>query len=709
MLKTADNVLTVATPFGGCGGGALGAQRAVGRFRGLSGSVRLLGGYDFSAYACKAFEYLTGVEQTCADATALTADDIRRMWGPVAPYAVVSSPPCVGATPLISHKKAATERYVEMNGLMLPSTQTILEAYGPDLLDLPAVFLFENVPGLGNDKRGGKTLKALCALLTSYGYVIHKGHHNARHIGNGAQNRIRLLIVARNPARMPVFLYKPPHRKGLVVGDVLGPLPLPDDPAGGPMHRTTAKMSFLNRLRLWAIPAGKDWRALREQGDAVALKPSKARFKGSLGVLAADQPSGAVTGEAAPSTGAYNVSAQVPVDLVPQAGNENLHTNKYVVVPWDGTAGAVTTATRIGSGAPGVAQPIDLATADSAFHHGAGPGRWGVLAPVDAASTVTSNARINTGPFSVAAAVPVDLVPEKACFPAGYGVLAKDQPSRTIKSTASVGCGAYAIADDVPQPLNLALNCAPRAGSYGVQAFEDPSKVVIAHAKVDNSTAAVADPRPAPRYVILSCEQVEQIVRGEVRVPFAIVDPENPGEALAIVDDLKKPAYRVVREERGRGQHRRIVERREPVPVVLVSRDGMWHREMTTLELAVLQQFPWMHNGVALDFGGGPTAQRKVIGNAIPPTVMEAIFGQIIISDLASKQSFFLSPSDWEVWVDGLRREGYEVISAGHGPIHLGGGVVLDDGAVMKTKARKAKRAKPPNKNRRTYHAHAHA
>lgn len=560
---------------------------------------------------------------------------------------------CVGATALISHAKANTDHYVEMNGLMLPSTRAILEAYGPDPRRLPAFFVFENVPGLGSDKRGGKMLKALCALLTAYGYVIHRGHHNARHIGGGAQNRVRLLIIARNVTRAPVFLYKPPHLDGLVVGDVIGPLPLPDDPRGGPMHRTTRRMSFLNRLRLWAIEAGKDWRSLRDQRDGRG------------------------------------------VDLLPQADNPNLHENKYVVVPWNGTAKAVTTATRVGSGAQSVAQPVDMVPGKEPFR-----GAYGVVSALGPAGAVIGNARPSTGPYSVAAPVPVDLVPAKDCFDAGYGVLAKGQPSRAIASTSAVGCGAYAVADDVPrEPIQLELGCEPHAGAYGVQRFDDAGRTVLAQGSIDNTAAAVADPRETPRYVILACEQVERIVSGEIPIPFAILDPAHPDEPLAIVDDLRKPAFRIVRSISKRG---RVTERREPVTVVLISKDGTWHRELTTLELAALQDFPWMHKGAPLDFGGGTTEQRGIVGNAIPCKVMEAVFRQILISSMASAQSFFLSPSDWSVWVQGLRDDGYEVIDAGHRPLDFGGGFVLDDGATIQRPVKKKTKGKRRPPMRRT-------
>ena len=711
----ASNVYTVVTPFGGCGGGAYGAQKAHTKFRGLSGSVKLLGGYDYDQYACDAFKYLTGVHEHCCDARALTPEDIHAMWGKTAPWSIVSSPPCVGATSLISHEKASTDHYREMNSLMLPSTRTILEAYGPDPENLPAFWIFENVPGLASDKRGGRMLRDLFALFKSYGcYAIHVGTHNARHVGGGAQNRVRLLIIVRNTKRVPVFLYKPPHQDGSVIADVLGGLPLPDDPRGGPMHTTTRRMSFLNRLRLWAIPAGKDWRALRDRRDQLAMKVAEGAHANLYRVADDGDAAPVVTCASRPGGGALSVADhRTPIDLTPQASNANLHANKYTMVPWNGVAKAIVTATRVGSGAQGVAQPVDLTT--EAFR-----GSYGVLATSDAAPTVKANSFPTTGPYSLAAPVPdpINLVPMKECQPSCYGVLDKHHQSRTVKSTSnSVGNGAYAIADDVPrQPLDLALSCECRAGSYGVQGFTDPSKTVIAWARVDNSPGAVADPRNGePRYVILTCDQVEQIVSGVVPVPFAIVDPEAPAVPLAIVDDLRKPAWRPRLETvPAKGKQPATTKTvREPVTVVLISPDGTWHRELTTLELAALQHFPTQHNGAPLDFGGSTTNQRKIVGNAIPSGVMEAVFGQILTSSLASAQAFFLSPSNWDVWVQGLRDDGYEVADASR-PHHIGGGVVLHDGALAaprrrRRKTKKAKLARRPLTKKISQNHAAHA
>ena len=339
------NYFSVICPFGGAGGGGFGFQNATRTFRGVKGGFKLLGGFDNWPYAAGVFEYLTGVEEVVLDARQMTGADYVRLYGPTAPRVVFTSPPCVAATKLVTNKKASTPAYVEMNRLLLTNTLTMFEAWpdGPDFV------LVENVPNILTKERGADMLQEWCDLMRSRNYAIHVGTHNARHIGNLGQNRERLLIIARHQEKVPVFLYKPPHTPGRTLGDVVGPLPLPDDPAGGPMHGMTRGMSFRNRLRLWKIEAGRDWRSLIHDGlperarfrrhlvsdpkepcatiggpgsngpcavaddqapgrISVELAPTCARFPGSLGVQDPAQPSAAVTGEAAPSNGSNAVA-----------------------------------------------------------------------------------------------------------------------------------------------------------------------------------------------------------------------------------------------------------------------------------------------------------------------------------------------------------------------------------------------------------------
>ncbi len=834
---------TVLCPFGGGGGGARGFQQARARLFGHDGTFDLLGGFDNDPYACKAFEYLTGVAEVCIDARELTPGMMREFFGEAAPFCIHGSPPCQGSSKLLSTAKSKLPKYELLNELTLLNVRLILETW-PD--DLPAFILLENVPNITS--RAKALLREVRRLLLAAGYKLQDGFHECRHVGDLAQRRKRWFLVARHPAKVPAFLYFPPKKKGKVCGDVLSEMPLPGAPEGGAMHRLPA-ISAMNWWRLWKIPAGGDWRDLRDDevprraifrrhliadwmaptatiggpgsnGPCAVADPRDAaknafirwerdgiktpghvhwfkgeygvtawgepcraviggmgngagyvadpisaperfhhvervtrwdeasgsithapapssgaisvadpRFPGALGVLSLSEASGAITCEAYPGTGRFSLADDIgrwfpnvlgvlpagalsahitsnatsttgrvsyayprflslnlssnahlnlyrvtagdepvgvitgatrpgngaasyaaPLDLVPQASNAQLHFGKYVVRPWSEEAQTVTGAGRVGSGAQSIAQPLNLAVDANGFHAGAGIGKLGVLAPVDPSMTITGNARIATGPFSVSARVPIDFVPGRPCFDRGYAVIDREhEPSHAIAGTSSVGCGTYAITDKLP----LEIGCSPRAGAYGVVAAEDAAHTVTGSANIDNSSVVVADPRRAPPpYVILSYEEARRVADGEVAVPFAIVDPERADEPLAIVDDMAKPPFRwaVVKGKR----------RREPVPLVLVSADGTWHRPLTTLELARLQGLPWKVGGAALDFTGGATAARKLIGNMVPPPVGLAMGEQMLLAGLAADAgSFFLTNGGAGIWVEGWRRKDF--------------------------------------------------
>lgn len=738
--------------FGGGGGMALGTQEADARFREHEGRFSCAGGYDYDADACRAFEYLTGCPETQLDATEATREDIWRIFGRKSPHAFWCSAPCKGGSPLVSDALASTPKYVAMNMLNYVGIRTVLDAYEGDE---PAYFVLENVPNITSDARGAEMVRACIKLFKSRGYAVHHGYHEARHIGDLAQRRKRWFLVARLVRKVPVFLYRPPMMPGKVCRDVLGPMPLPGDPAGGPMNEV-AGTSVMNLLRLWAIEAGEDWRSLIKGGKpeiaaragvdltlpektfhhvdrvtswddstgAVTTSPAPSsgspavadpielvgadanyfngylgvtgwadptravivgrgngahgvaapvpidlepndRFGDSLGVLAVDDASGAVTGRASATTGRFSIADPRPIDLVPQAGNRRMHFGKYSLARWDGSTRTVITASRVGSGALAVAQPIDLTA--TAFRDG-----YGVLRPDQEAGTVTANARVHTGAFSIAAPAPnpIDLLPRKGCFDAGYAVLSPDQPSRTIAATADVGCGAYAYAAQVPD------------------------------------VAA----RPAlPQYVILTYEQTRAIVDGEVPIPFAVIDPERPEEPLAIVESLDKAPFRweehVVERVSKKGKvTRKTVRKKVVVALVLISRDGTWHRPLTTLELAALQGLRWTHrDGKPLDFGNGRTCDREIIGNMVPPPVARAMARQLLLSLLvADTVGFALGDAGTPIWVANvkrlereLKREGYIVVK-GSRPMNFTTGAPLDDGAMRwKAAKKRSKKATP--------------
>ncbi len=389
-----DYEWTVYHLCGGMGGGALGFQQAREAWSGTAGRFHLLGGCDSDPEACEDFSVLTGVEETCldlfdrrqyedfhgkpppADWREATPEDLRRSAGGEYPDVLVASYPCKGFSGLLPGQRAQTARYQALNGLVLRGTILTMEAFAADP---PAVILMENVPRIAS--RGAQLLAAVRSLLRSYGYLVQEGFYDCGEVGGLAQHRRRYLLIARHAKKLPGFIHFPPRRRVRACGEVLGPLTLPDDPAGGPMHRLP-RLQWRTWVRLALIPAGEDWRALERKREW---------FDGA-----------------------------------------------YKIVPWDASAGTVTT--------------------------GGGPSCGGLS---------VADPRLGYRPRRGA-----------------YRIVRWDEPSTTVIGSAAVrgSNGAAAIAD--PR-----LGCAPRNGSYGVIAWDAPAKTVLGVGDVHSGSAAVADPR----------------------------------------------------------------------------------------------------------------------------------------------------------------------------------------------------------------------
>src|SRR5690606_35087416 len=145
-----------------------------------------------------------------------------------------------------------------LNGLTLRGVWLALEAFADDL---PEMFIFENVPRIAT--RGRHLLDQIIALLRSYGYATAETVHDCGELGGLAQTRKRFLLVARNQAKVPAFLYQPDKKPLLPVGAVLGRMLLPGDPAAGPMHRIP-RLQWKTWVRLAFVEAGSDWRSLNK-------------------------------------------------------------------------------------------------------------------------------------------------------------------------------------------------------------------------------------------------------------------------------------------------------------------------------------------------------------------------------------------------------------------------------------------------------------
>lgn len=576
--------------FCGLGGGAVGFGRARARFGGLDGRFVTLGGVDNDPAACADFETLSGVPAYCADVAAMTPAQLLEATGGVAPDVVFTSPPCKGFSGLLGSKRVGEEKYQRLNALVFQGLWLVLETW-PD--HPPKLIVLENVPRIAT--RGAELLRKLCDLLHSYGYATNRDFHDCGEIGGLGQHRRRFLLMARHRAQVPAFVYRPPKRRVRSIGEVLGELPMPDDPRGGAMHRLP-RLEWRTWVRLALIPAGGDWRALGRKDDG----PWSGR--GTYGIVPWSGPLGTVTANGRPGAGAFSVAD-------PRLNDHHNHT--YHVGAWDKPAGTVTSGHAPSCGGASVSDPrlpagrfnnlyrvVRWADPSVAVTGGGTPTSGGVCVAdprLEAAAGAGAGAAGAAGaagvdgdvgrrrgayPFNGAFAVQDPRFNFKGSYPDLFGVLRWDAPAKTISGKAGVsqsncpaavadprftfGDGAhrnkYRI-DDWNAPAGTVISstrpgsgapcisdprvaCAPRAGVYGVAPWEAPAPTVVGSADVHQGAAAVADPRGVG----------------------ADVGP-RPG---ALPDDDERP---------------------DPPPII-VAEDGTWHRAVTTFELAAVQSLP---------------------------------------------------------------------------------------------------------------------
>lgn len=602
--------------FCGIGGAALGFQEARAEYRGMVGRFRTLAGIDCDAEACQDFEALTGAPAVQMDlfshqdyiafhGTMPPADwqevepiDILEATQVEHPDVVFLSPPCKGFSGLLPSEKSKSEKYQALNRLVVRGLQLVIDAY---MDKLPAVIMLENVPRITS--RGEFLLRQVKKLLGAHGYVFHEGSHDCGELGGLAQHRKRYLLIARHPEKMTSFIYRPPRQKVKAIGEVIGPLPMPDDPTMGPMHRLP-RLQVKTWVRLALIPAGGDWRNLQDCGNYSIEHITR---DGSWQVAPWDNPAGTVVGHA--RVGHSNGVAAISDPRLPD--RENRHPGVYQVVKWD-EAGPCVTGTRFGSGAPAVSDP--RAVFKDSTHHsiyrvrdwnkpantvtGADGPHNGAITVADPRLSDRNNRRNNsymvrpwegpahtiTGEDTLGSGAQSIADPRVEKFNHSYRVTPWDETAGTVTSGVSPSNGAVTVAD--PR-----LGCSPRNGTMGVQDWGKPAGTVIGAGDIHAGAAAVADPR--------------------------------------LPDDHERP---------------------DPPPII-ISLDGTWHRPLTTLELAILQSLdPIMPDGRPLQLAGNSDARwRERIGNMVPKKSAKAIGEEILISFLASKVN-----DEWRLSASGI-------------------------------------------------------
>ena len=619
--------------FCGLGAGARGFNRGQARVGRLQAVFRCIGGIDVDPAAVRDFERLAGTPGTVLDLFSrvqyaafhghepppgwqeAAPDAIRRAAGGERPHIVFLSAPCKGFSGLMSEARSRTERYVALNALTERGVWLMLEAWADD----PAEFvLFENVPRIAT--RGRALLDRIGALLRHYGYAAAETTHDCGELGNLAQSRKRFLLVARHQARVAPFLYQPPKRALRGVGEVLGRMPLPGDPAAGPMHRVPA-LQWRTWVRLAFVEAGADWRSLNKLRVAdgmlqdFAIAPGTAWHDNALGVTPWDTASGTVTAGGLPTQGRFSVADpryqaggeygqfgigrwDEPASTVrhvkspiqgrfsvadPRHAGPPKHCNEFRIVPWAGASGAVTSAHGSGQ----CVQDPRPAAAD--WHRGVlGVRNWD-----EPGGTVAGRSTPGNGAFSVA-----DPRPTTSYDGHGkYAVTAMDVPAGTVIAASTTGNGAFAVADPRQGDWQRGSkrNREPGdawagAGHYGVVPWEAPAGAVSASAGHDNGRWSVADPRP-----------------------------ELPGPADRLVARIR-------------------------------ALDGTWHRPFTTLELAALQSIVDPEEQIELD-GLSDAAWRERIGNAVPPAAAAAIAGVMGTTLLLAWSGAGFALSNVPIWV----------------------------------------------------------
>jgi site-specific DNA-cytosine methylase len=461
------NIITHFHWCGGAGGAALGFQRGRAKVGSVEAQALCLGGIDVDPEACRDFKRLVGTPQLCADLfdrdmyrdfhgceppedwREITLDDVRAASQGQCPDIVIISAPCKGYSRLLSQKKADTDKYKALNRLVLRCVHLSLCAWDKP----PALFLIENVPAIST--RGRDLLDRAHSLFTQAGYAARETTHCAGEIGGLGQRRKRFLMVARHCATVPALLYEPGKRLLRSIGDVIGEMPPPSSAAGGPMHKLP-RLARETWMRLALIPAGKDWRALREL-DIGSMQIE--RYGNHTGKMRVEE----WLAQAHTITGADRVGSGAPSIADPRWGNYQA----YGVRSTDEPASTIT-----GQAAPG-AGPFSIADAD--WHKGV----FGMLPLERQVGTITGRAAPSTGAYSVA-----DKAPN---FNNVCRVVRWNEPSTCVTGGKTPSSGGASVADPRKHWQN--------AGHYGVQRWNAAAGCVTAAASCDNGKNSVADPR----------------------------------------------------------------------------------------------------------------------------------------------------------------------------------------------------------------------
>lgn len=655
----------------GIGGGALGFKNAVNEYRGMVGRFRNIGGIDVDPLACENYEMLTESKATKldlfsrADYTAFhgheppsdwreaTPEDILEAAGGEYPDVVFLSPPCKGFSGLLPSKAALSEKYQALNRLTHRGVKLMLEAFKDDL---PGLVLLENVPRITT--RGAEFLVKIKRLLKKHGYLFHEGYHDCGEVGGLGQHRRRYLLIARNPEKVQSFVYQPPKRRVKSIGEVIGPLPLPDDPAGGPMH-VLPNLQWKTWLRLALIEAGSDWRCLENIAPEQYRLEYIPRGGGCYGVQDWNKPSSTVTGSG-------SVKGSTAVSLADPRVDQ--YKNTYRVADWNEAAGTVTGQHAPSNGA--------ICMADIRLGHNPWQGVFRIHKFDEPSSTVTGSARPNTSNGFSCISDP-RLKERDSRHPAVYRVVKMDKTAPCITGTR-FGSRAPAIADSrITQSeilsidnLRLKKNKGRFSNKFHINSFKNPACTVTGIADIQAGALSIADPRLSKRknrrsnsYLVRPWDGQAYTITGEDSLGSgaqSIADPrlgcrcrngsygvqafDKPGNTVTASGDIHSGSVAIA--------DPRIPKDNEQGRWIIIAPDGTWHRPTSVWENFALQGFPlFKEDGSPIVLAGKSAAVwREHIGNAVPPPAAEGIAEQMLFTLLVNEFGDFVL-SETDIWV----------------------------------------------------------
>ncbi len=521
------------------GAGAKGFNKGSAKVGNLEARFRCIGGIDVVPSVLRDFERLTGCRGTLLDLFTLEQyrafhgcepppgwrealpADIHRAFGFERPHVIFMSAPCKGFSGLLSESQSRSAKYQALNQLALRCVWLALEAYKDDP---PEFLLFENVPRVAT--RGRPLLDQIESLLSAYGYASAETTHDCGELGGLAQSRKRFLLVARHCEKVPPFLYEPHKRPLRAVGEVLGKMRLPGDPAAGPMHRIP-QLHWRTWVRLAFVEAGKDWRSLQrlqvEDGHLrdYAIMPEAEYHSGVYGVHRWQDTAGTICSQAGPSNGAFSV-ADPRVD-------GDARSVQLGVRSWQQPSASVTASMWAGTGPNSIADPrIAGVKHNNCFR----VVRWSDVCP-----SITGG----TGPSAGGLAVGD---PRTTYGPNSHRnklrIIGWEHHAATVTGGTQVQGGALAVADPRPGLERDRGSSYASAGHYGVVPWTEHAGAVTSSLQHDSGRGNVADPRlPQPTDRLVAVIRAED---GTWHRPFttlelaalqSLFDPEED-EAFAL-------------------------------------------------------------------------------------------------------------------------------------------------------------------------------